>query len=114
MLFSSGIIPFGNKLQCYFDSYTSAQAHSKAFLERLASGKRELYEDNAAIDIERQKLWAAMGELEQMVHIAKTLDQKLEDKADELDASDPAKAKALRESALFYVRQRTQIGRAHV
>ncbi|KUO50979.1 MAG: toxic anion resistance protein [Sphingomonadales bacterium BRH_c42] len=103
-----GIIPFGNKLQRYFDSYSSAQGHIQAILERLASGKRELYEDNAAIDVERQKLWAAMGELEQMVHIARTLDQKLEDKADELDASDPAKAKALRESALFYVRQRTQ------
>ncbi|ALE17484.1 hypothetical protein AMC99_02206 [Altererythrobacter epoxidivorans] len=103
-----GIIPFGNKLQRYFDSYTSAQGHIQAILDRLASGKRELHEDNAAIDVERQKLWEAMGELEQMIHIAKTLDQRLEDKADELDASDPAKAKALRESALFYVRQRTQ------
>lgn len=103
-----GIIPFGNKLQRYFDSYSSAQGHIQAILERLASGKRELYEDNAAIDVERQKLWGAMGELEQMIHIAMTLDRKLEDKADELDASDPAKAKALRESALFYVRQRTQ------
>lgn len=103
-----GIIPFGGKLQRYFDSYTSAQGHIQAILERLASGKRELYEDNAAIDVERQKLWGAMGELEQMIHIARKLDQKLEDKADELDGSDPAKAKALRESALFYVRQRTQ------
>ena len=103
-----GIIPFGNKLQRYFDSYTSAQGHIQAILDRLASGKRELHEDNAAIDVERQKLWEAMGELEQMIHIAKTLDQRLEDKADELDSSDPAKAKALRESALFYVRQRTQ------
>ncbi len=103
-----GIIPFGNKLQRYFDSYTSAQGHIQAILERLTSGKRELHEDNAAIDVERQKLWAAMGELEQMIHIAKTLDQRLEDKAEELDSSDPTKAKALRESALFYVRQRTQ------
>lgn len=103
-----GIIPFGNKLQRYFDSYSSAQGHIQSILERLASGKRELHEDNAAIDVERQKLWTAMGELEQMIHIAKTLDQKLEDKAAELDATDPAKAKAIRESALFYVRQRTQ------
>ena len=103
-----GIIPFGNKLQRYFDSYTSAQGHIQSILERLASGKRELHEDNAAIDVERQKLWEAMGELEQMIHIAKTLDQRLEEKAAELDSSDPAKAKALRESALFYVRQRTQ------
>ena len=48
-----------------------------------------------------------MGKLEQMVHVSKTLDAKLEDKANELDYTDPAKAKAIRESALFYVRQRT-------
>ena len=103
-----GIIPFGNKLQNYFDSYTSSQGHIQSILERLASGKKELHEDNAAIDVERQKLWAAMGELEQMIHIAKRLDERLEEKANELDATDPAKAKAIRESALFYVRQRTQ------
>jgi uncharacterized protein YaaN involved in tellurite resistance len=49
-----------------------------------------------------------MGNLEQMIHIAKTLDEKLEEKALDLDSTDPVKAKALRESALFYVRQRTQ------
>lgn len=103
-----GIIPFGNKLKNYFDSYTSSQGHIQAILARLESGKKELHLDNAAIDTERQKLWAAMGELEQMIHIAKALDAKLEAKALELDSSDPAKAKALRESALFYVRQRTQ------
>jgi uncharacterized protein YaaN involved in tellurite resistance len=48
-----------------------------------------------------------MGQLEQMIHISKALDQKLEDKAAELDATDPAKAKAIRETALFYTRQRT-------
>jgi len=103
-----GIIPFGNRLKNYFDSYTSAQGHIQAILERLDSGKKELHLDNAAIDTERQKLWEAMGELEQMIHIAKTLDARLEAKAEELDSSDPEKAKALRESALFYVRQRTQ------
>jgi uncharacterized protein YaaN involved in tellurite resistance len=49
-----------------------------------------------------------MGNLEQMIHISRTLDERLEDKAAELDATDPAKAKAVRETALFYVRQRTQ------
>ncbi|HEY7806808.1 MAG TPA: toxic anion resistance protein [Croceibacterium sp.] len=103
-----GIIPFGNRVQRYFDSYTSSQGHIQAILARLASGKDELLMDNAAIDVERQKLWEAMGNLEQMIHIARTLDQKLEDAALDLDATDPAKAKAIRESALFYVRQRTQ------
>jgi uncharacterized protein YaaN involved in tellurite resistance len=103
-----GIIPFGNTMKTYFDGYTSAQGHIKAILDRLASGKDELLMDNAAIDVERQKLWEAMGNLEQMVQISKMLDQKLEDAALDLDHTDPAKAKAIRESALFYTRQRTQ------
>ena len=103
-----GIIPFGNKLNNYFRSYQSAQTHIQSILSNLASGKDELIMDNAAIDVERQKLWEAMGNLEQMIHISKKLDEKLEDKALELDSVDPAKAKAIRETALFYVRQRTQ------
>ena len=103
-----GIIPFGNSLKNYFQGYQSAQGHIQSILGHLASGKDELLMDNAAIDVERQNLWKAMGDLEQMIHISKTLDARLEDKAAELDATDPAKAKALRESALFYVRQRTQ------
>ncbi len=103
-----GIIPFGNKLTSYFRSYQSAQTHIQSILSNLSSGKDELLMDNAAIDVERQKLWEAMGNLEQMIHISKSLDAKLEEKAAELDATDPEKAKAVRETALFYVRQRTQ------
>jgi uncharacterized protein YaaN involved in tellurite resistance len=102
-----GIIPFGNKMRNYFDSYKSSQSHIASILTRLASGKDELLHDNAAIATERQSLWAAMGRLEQMIHVSKTLDAKLEAKASELEASDPAKAKAIRETALFYVRQRS-------
>ncbi|MGB3722485.1 MAG: toxic anion resistance protein [Pacificimonas sp.] len=101
-----GIIPMGNKAREYFAGYQSAQGHISAILKRLSSGKDELLRDNAAIDVERQNLWKTMGKLEQMIFVAKTLDERLESKAAELDASDPAKAKALRESALFYTRQR--------
>jgi len=103
-----GIIPFGSKMRNYFDSYKSSQTHISSILKSLASGKDELLMDNAAIDTERANLWAAMGRLEQMIHLSKTMDAKLEDKANELDATDPAKAKAIRETALFYTRQRTQ------
>ncbi len=102
-----GIIPFGNKIQNYFRQYQSSQTHISAILARLASGKDELLMDNAAIDTERANLWKMMHKLEQMVHISKSLDKQLEDKANELDATEPAKAKAIRESALFYTRQRT-------
>jgi uncharacterized protein YaaN involved in tellurite resistance len=104
-----GLIPLGgDKLRSYFDSYKSAQGNINAILGALKSGKDELLKDNISIEDERAKLWDAMGKLEQMVHMSKVLDEKLEDKAAELDVSDPAKAKAIRESALFYVRQRTQ------
>ena len=103
-----GIIPIGGgKLRTYFDSYQSAQGNISAILNSLKNGKDELLKDNIAVEDERTKLWEAMGKLEQMVHMSKSLDGKLADKANELDVSDPAKAKAIRETALFYVRQRT-------
>src|SRR3954469_745572 len=102
-----GIIPFGNRVNRYFDKYRSSQTHISKILSSLGNGKDELLMDNAAIDTERANLWKTMHKLEQMVHISKTLDQRLEDKANELDATDPAKAKAIRETALFYTRQRT-------
>jgi uncharacterized protein YaaN involved in tellurite resistance len=102
-----GLIPFGNRMKNYFRQYQSSQTHISAILARLASGKDELLMDNAAIDTERANLWKTMHKLEQMVHISKALDQQLEDKANELDATEPAKAKAIRETALFYTRQRT-------
>jgi uncharacterized protein YaaN involved in tellurite resistance len=102
-----GIIPFGNNMRNYFDSYKSSQTHIASILTRLAGGKDELLKDNAAIATERQSLWAAMGRLEQMIHVSKALDAKLESKANEIETSDPVKAKAIRETALFYVRQRT-------
>ena len=71
------IIPFGNKINNYFRSQ-SAQTHIQSILTNLASGKDELLMDNAAIDVERKKLWEAMGNLEQMIHISKTLDERLE------------------------------------
>ncbi len=103
-----GIIPWGNKLRAYFDSYKSAQNHIAAILKRLASGKDELIKDNAAIAVERQKLWDAMGRLEEMIFVAKALDSALEEKAVALESTDPEKSKAIKETALFYVRQRTQ------
>jgi len=102
-----GLIPFGNKIGNYFRQYQSSQTHIAQVLARLQSGKDELLMDNAAIDTERANLWKTMHRLEQMIHISKALDAKLEEKANELDATEPAKAKAIRETALFYTRQRT-------
>lgn len=103
-----GIIPFvGNKARAYFDGYQSAQSHIATILKRLEGGKDELLRDNAAIDVERRQLWEAMGKLEQMIHMSKLLDSELSAAADTAETSDPEKARAIRETALFYTRQRT-------
>src|SRR3982751_6555429 len=102
-----GFIPLGNRVDRYFDKYRSSQTPIQKILGSLADGKDELLMDNASIDTERAGLWKTMHKLEQMIHISKTLDKQLEDKANELDATEPAKAKAIRETALFYTRQRT-------
>jgi uncharacterized protein YaaN involved in tellurite resistance len=99
---------FGNGLTQYFRKYQSSQSHINGILKSLSNGKDELLMDNAAIDTERSNLWTSMGRLEQMIYLSKEMDARLEDKAAELDMTDPAKAKAIRETALFYVRQRTQ------
>ncbi|MBX3563375.1 MAG: toxic anion resistance protein [Sphingomonas sp.] len=98
----------GGGLTQYFRKYQSSQSHINGILKSLSNGKDELIEDNAAIGTERANLWEAMGRLEQMIYLSKAMDEKLEAKALELDHTDPAKAKAVRETALFYVRQRTQ------
>lgn len=98
----------GRGLSGYFDKYRSSQSHIQSILKSLGSGKDELLMDNASIDVERQNLWTSMGRLEQMIFLAKAMDTKLEDKANELDHTDPAKAKVIRETALFYTRQRVQ------
>lgn len=101
-----GLIPLGSKLKAYFDRYSSAQTQIQAILAGLSRGRDELLMDNAGIETERANMWENMGKLEQMIVIAKSLDATLETKAAELDLADPAKARALRESALFYIRQR--------
>lgn len=101
-----GLIPFGTKLEDYFDSYQSAEEHIAAILRNLAEGKDELIQDNAAIEQEKQSLWDTMQRLEQYAYIAKAVDAKLVAHAAALEASDPHKAKVIKEELLFAVRQR--------
>ncbi|MEO7692241.1 MAG: toxic anion resistance protein [Sphingomonas sp.] len=100
-------IPFGSKLKAYFDKYAPAQGTIETILRALSAGRDGLLQDNIAIDGERRRMWEQMGQLEQMTQVARMLDAELEQAALALDASDPAKARAIRESALFQVRQRT-------
>lgn len=101
-----GIIPLGNKLLAYFERYQSSQTHLNAIIESLKRGKDELLRDNTAIEQEKVNLWTLMERLEKYVHIGKALDGQLDAKARELEATDPEKARVVREEMLFYSRQK--------
>jgi uncharacterized protein YaaN involved in tellurite resistance len=101
-----GVIPMGSKLVAYFDGYRSSQSHLNAIVEALYRSKDELQKDNASIEQEKVQLWALMQRLEQYVYLGKKIDAALSAKLTSLDASDPARAKVLREDVLFYARQK--------
>jgi uncharacterized protein YaaN involved in tellurite resistance len=103
-----GRLPFGDRLTGYFHKYESAEKHLDAILHALRNGQDELSKDNAALNMEKQQLWESMGRLNQYVYIAERLDAKVSATIAELDATDPDRAKALREDVLFYVRQKHQ------
>ncbi|HET7398728.1 MAG TPA: toxic anion resistance protein [Intrasporangium sp.] len=103
-----GMIPFGDRVTDYFRKYQSAQSHLNGVLHALQSGQDELQKDNVALNLEKKALWDSMGRLNQYVYVAERLDARLAAQVATLEASDPERAKALREDVLFYVRQKHQ------
>ena len=101
-----GIIPFGSKIEAYFDRYQSAQGHLNAILNTLAKSQDELRKDNAAIEQEKVNLWALMQKLRQYVYVGRAVDAALTERLLALDQTDPEKARVVREELLFAVRQR--------
>lgn len=103
-----GMIPMGNKVTDYFRRYESAEKQLDAILHSLRNGQDELLRDNAALNLEKQQLWDSMGRLNQYVYIAERLDARIAAQIAELEATDPDRAKSVREDVLFYVRQKHQ------
>jgi uncharacterized protein YaaN involved in tellurite resistance len=100
--------PFGNQVSDYFRRYQSAQHQIEAIVAGLYRGQDELMRDNAALEQEKVYLWAMKTRLEQYAHMAGALDEALTRKISGLEPKDSEKARALKEDALFYVRQKRQ------
>jgi uncharacterized protein YaaN involved in tellurite resistance len=101
-------LPFGDQVTDYFRKYQSSQDHLNGILHALRSGQDELTKDNVALNLEKQNLWQVMGRMNQYVYIAERLDARLSAQIAELGVTDPAKATALSQDVLFYVRQKHQ------
>ena len=97
-----------DKLSDYFQRYESAQTQLNAIIQALYNGKDELGRDNAAVQVEKRRLWETMERLNQYVYVAERLDARLSARIAELEVDDPDRARAMREDVLFYVRQKHQ------
>jgi uncharacterized protein YaaN involved in tellurite resistance len=100
--------PFSSQVGDYFRKYQSAQTQIEAIVNGLYRGQDELMRDNAALEQEKAHLWEMKRRLDQYAYMAAQLDEALSRKIAETEARDPEKARALREDALFYVRQKRQ------
>jgi uncharacterized protein YaaN involved in tellurite resistance len=101
-------VPFGTQVNEYFRRYQSSQHHIEAIVAGLYRGQDELLRDNAALEQEKIHLWSIKTRLEQYAHMSAVLDEALTRKIAAIETSDSEKARALKEDALFYVRQKRQ------
>jgi uncharacterized protein YaaN involved in tellurite resistance len=105
-----GLLPFGagDRLRDYFDKYRSSQRELDSIIVALYHGQDELQRDNAAIEQEKANLWAVMGRLRQYAYLAQHLDDALSARIATIEATDPERAKVLKEDLLFSIRQKHQ------
>jgi uncharacterized protein YaaN involved in tellurite resistance len=100
-----GLIPFGNKLEAYFRRFQSASSQLQTAMTQLYAAKDDIQRDVVDIEATRAKLWDAMQKLAGAARFARVLDERLATRVQQLQATDPMKAKALEQEVLFYARQ---------
>ena len=103
-----GFIPFGNTVTDYFNAYASAKSTLDGIVDSLRRGKDQILRDNAAIEVEQQRIWESMTRLRKFSYYASKLDDSLEREIDSIKSSDPERAKILRDDVLYRLTQRRQ------
>lgn len=103
-----GLIPFGNKLRAYLQRFDAAGDSIRKTVDHLYGVQDELARDDQALFATMQKLLEALTRLKAADLFAAELDAKLSASIDRLKATDPARAKAVEQEVLFYVRQASQ------
>jgi len=101
-------LPFKDRMADYFRRYESAQDHLNAIIQSLYDGQDELRRDNAALEVDKARLWDSMQRLVQYIYLTEALDTRLAAEIGELERSDVDAAVALRDDVQFYVRQKHQ------
>lgn len=101
-----GIFGRSSPILTYFDRYLSSEAEIEAALSTMMESRDILFRDNVAISGHRASSRPLLAGLAEAIGMCANLDERFEKLCSQLDKSDPAKAQALRSTALFEVRQR--------
>jgi uncharacterized protein YaaN involved in tellurite resistance len=103
-----GVIPVGDPMVDYFRKYQSSQTHINDVIVSLYDGQEELRRDNVSIDEEKANLWNSIGRLRQYAYMAQQLDATLTARIAQVEATDPDRARVLKNDLLFPVRQKRE------
>lgn len=100
-------IPGGNRLNNYFQEYKSAETHLNEIADNVRRGRDTLMKHNAMIEQDKGSRWDSMQKLQQFIYASKLLDQEISNRVSAIEATDPEKARIVREEVLYRVRQKT-------
>jgi uncharacterized protein YaaN involved in tellurite resistance len=101
-----GVIPLGDRLHSYFARYQAEQTRINDILSAMLADDRALAADNADLERVKADLGATVGRLRQYLYVAQKIEADLTDRATRTEATDAARAKALREGFLAPVGSR--------
>jgi uncharacterized protein YaaN involved in tellurite resistance len=96
------------ELDRYFERFNKLQPALQEVLSRLAEGRMFLEQDNAAIIQEQASLEIELETLRQYAYLAERIDRLASARIDEIAATEPTQAEALRMDFLSVVRRRRQ------
>lgn len=101
-------LPFqiGKKADDALQNFRNSKDQLDDIRKGLLAGRDGLQEDIATLDTERAQHFARMSELEQWSYMASELYRRLSEKVEEIDATDPLRAKAIKQEILFPLNQK--------
>lgn len=103
-----GLVPMGDRVADYVERYYASQDRINMLILSLRTQQDELRKDNAAVAGERANLWRLMGQLQEYSVLAGAIDEELGRVLPGLEASDPARARVLRDQVQHAARQKHQ------
>jgi uncharacterized protein YaaN involved in tellurite resistance len=104
-----GVIPMGKNIERYVKRFDTAEDQLEAISASLFHGRDELLRDNAELYTQEEKLWNAMGKLNEAAFYLQALDDATVKRMEEIKASgDMEEYKVMDNDILNPIRQRNQ------